>query len=349
MVFSRFGNPCRRLEAASPPGCPAGGVCAASGPRRFEGSGSCLPFHCPTAQRQRTRRAAPPPTDPGDRRSGGARDASKGRRPRSRRRRRPQSKRRGKARATPATTRAQGARGPRANPLPPALKYRIRRPPGRDGGRGEAHSAARGEGGEPPRGRAHDTADATEATSTAEQGAGRSARRHQERERRSSTVLTPGRKTTQRARVGRASRRNDSGAGRRPTGPTATAPSAPRSAGSGNGLRLAAGAGTGHAQTDRPRSQERPRRASVQAARRTATRRAAKCHPAQRVAVHNWPGAGGTAAQRAGGPRARIVTARTERGGAGGRIASSGLLTASESVSDGWGGMIPFPVPSERL
>lgn len=168
-------------EAASLPGCPAGGVCAASGLRRFEGSGSCLPFHCPTAQRPRTRRAAPPPTGPGDRRSGGARDASKGRRPRSRRRRRPQSKRRGKARAPPATTRAQGARGPRANPLPPALKYRIRRPPGRDGGRGEAHSAARGEGGEPPRGRAPTCADATGAAGTGKQGAGRSARPPAER------------------------------------------------------------------------------------------------------------------------------------------------------------------------
>lgn len=106
---------------------------------------------------------------------------------------------------------------------------------------------------------------------------------------------------------------------------------------------------------EQPRTEQRakepgrPRRASVQAARRTATRRAAKCHPAQRVAGHNWPGAGGTAAQRAGGPRARIVTARTERGGAGGRIASSTLLTAPESVSDGLGGMIPFPVPLEWL
>ena len=73
------------------------------------------------------------------------------------------------------------------------------------------------------------------------------------------------------------------------------------------------------------------------------------CSPAQRVAGHNWPGAGGTAAQRAGGPRARIVTARTERGGAGGRIAFCGLLTASQIDSDGGGSMIPFPMPSERL
>lgn len=135
--------------------------------------------------------------------------------------------------------------GAQSEPPSPRVKIPHRGPeqgPTGEGGRRE--SAPRGEGGEPPRGRAPYPADATEATSTAEQGAGRSARRHQEREQRSSTVLTPGRKTTQRARVGRASRRNDSGAGRRPTGPTATAPSAPRSAGSGNGFRLAAGAAT---------------------------------------------------------------------------------------------------------
>lgn len=39
------------LEAASPPGCPAGGVCAASGPRRVEGLFGCLPLSLPTAQR----------------------------------------------------------------------------------------------------------------------------------------------------------------------------------------------------------------------------------------------------------------------------------------------------------
>lgn len=45
MASCTFCIPCRRGRRHH---CrsPAGGVCAASGPRRFEGPGSCLPFHC---------------------------------------------------------------------------------------------------------------------------------------------------------------------------------------------------------------------------------------------------------------------------------------------------------------
>ena len=238
-----MGIPCRRFEAASPPGSPAGRDSAASGPRRFEGPGSCLPLHCPTAKRKEDKARSAATNRPG-------RPAQRGRTGRQ------QGPAAAQAEPEPPTDKAarQGAgtarndppqAGAQSEPPSPRVKIPHRGPeqgPTGEGGRRE--SAPRGEGGEPPRGRAPYTADATEATSTAEQGAGRSARRHQEREQRSSTVLTPGRKTTQRARVGRASRRNDSGAGRRPTGPTATAPSAPRSAGSGNGFRLAAGAAT---------------------------------------------------------------------------------------------------------
>lgn len=41
------------LEAASLPGNPVGGVCAASGPRRVEGLFSCLPLHCQPRSGQR--------------------------------------------------------------------------------------------------------------------------------------------------------------------------------------------------------------------------------------------------------------------------------------------------------
>lgn len=58
------------------------------------------------------------------------------------------------------------------------------------------------------------------------------------------------------------------------------------------------------------------------------------------------PGAESGRSQLAGRDlRARIVTARTERGGAGGRIALSCPLTASQIDFDGGGGMIPFPMP----
>ncbi len=174
-----MGIPCRLLEAASPPGGPAGGVCAASGPRGFEGSGSCLPLSLPNrvaARGQGAQRRHQPARATGaagahgtparaSGRAGGAGAAH-------------QHKRRGKARAPPATTCAQRAQGPGANPLSPQIKYRIGRPLGRDGekrGR-RAVRAAGGKRGEPPRGRAPDAAGATGAAGTGKQGAGRSAR-----------------------------------------------------------------------------------------------------------------------------------------------------------------------------
>lgn len=84
----------------------------------------------------------------------------------------------------------------------------------------------------------------------------------------------------------------------------------------------------------------RPRRASVQAARRTATRRAAKGHPAQRVAA----GASALAHKldrqtvRQG---AQLAEARKERGGAGGRILFPALLTCPQIDFNGMGRVIP--------
>lgn len=84
---------------------------------------------------------------------------------------------------------------------------------------------------------------------------------------------------------------------------------------------------------------ERPPRVAYRAARRTATRAAGQCRPAQRVAVHDWPGAF----------CARIMTARKERGGAAVLFSSSALLASSQIDFDSVGRVIPRPLLSERL
>lgn len=280
------------LEAASLPGSPVGRVCAASGQRRFEGLLSCLLLHCQprSGQGQGAQRRHQParatgaagahgtPARAGGRAAGGG-DAH-------------QHKRRGKARAPPATTRAAGA-GAQSEPPSPRVKIPHRGPEQGPTGEGGRRTAPRGGKGASRRAEERPTPPTRpKQRPRAEQGAGRSARRHQEREQRSSTVLTPGRKTTQRARVGRASRRNDSGAGRRPTGPKPPRPARreAQEAATACDWRQGQRHGNGNRRQD-AKEPGRPRRASVQAARRTATRRAAKGHPAQRVAVHNWPGA----------------------------------------------------------
>lgn len=295
------------LEAASPPGSPVGGVCAASGPRRFEGLFGCLPFHCPTAQRPEDKARSAATNRPG-------RPAQRGRTGRGKahgraaKRRRPQ-----------IHTREPGRKAPLARDASPAGVACW--PPRARGARRAPRARSAAEHKMTGRARRARTRGATQTNGGAKswhEGGG-------PRERRRTTTPT----------------RREEAAGADPE--EAAAQPGRRSQGRAPGGR------------EQPRTEQRakepgrPRRASVQAARRTATRRAAMWRPAQRVADHNWPGAGGTAAQRAGGPRARIVTARTERGGAGGRIASCGPLTASESVFDGLGGVILHPPPSERL
>ena len=101
------------------------------------------------------------------------------------------------------------------------------------------------------------------------------------------------------------------------------------------------GSDTGTATADRmPRSQCGPARLRVWDARRTATRRAAKGHPAQRVAA----GASALAHKldrqtvRQG---AQLAEARKERGGAGGRILFPALLTCPQIDFNGMGLVIP--------
>ncbi len=279
------------LEAASLPGSPVGGVCAASGPRRFEGLFGCLPLSLPNraAAKDQARSAATNRT---------GRPAQRGR-----------------------TGRQQGPKAAQPKAETPTEQAARQ---GAGNARNDARPRGAGAQSEPPAPRVKIP---HKAPARARRGKGGGAQRR------------AGGRGRAAARKSANLRRRDRGSGHRQAGRRAQRAPAART------QEQSTTPGTEH----HAKEPGRPRRASVQAARRTATRRAAKCSPAQRVAVHNWPGAGGTAAQRAGGPRARIVTARTERGGAGGRIAFCGPLTASQIDSDGGGSMIPFPMPSERL
>lgn len=82
--------------------------------------------------------------------------------------------RRGKARALRATT---AKRGPRANPLPPAIISAWGRPGARRGKGGSAVSARRGEGGEPPRPRSASAGGPADQTPRAPQQSGAGAQR----------------------------------------------------------------------------------------------------------------------------------------------------------------------------
>ena len=186
---------------------------------------------------------------------------------------------------------------------------------------------AGGKRGEPPRLRTPHPADATGATGTGNEGAG--AQRAPAARTTHTDALTGLSNRAWPLRSG-----DERGAHRAP--PEGPKPPCPHA-----GQQPAAGQGAGSG----------PARLRVRDARRTATGRAAKCHPAQRGPHGSLSRELTTAAQRAAGDSERppCRAGRTERGGAGGRIASCALLTASESVSDGGCGMIPFPTPSKRL
>ena len=164
MASCTFCIPCRRGRRHH---CrsPAGRDSAASGPRRFEGPGSCLPLHCPTAKRKEDKARSAATNRPG-------RPAQRGRTGRQ------QGPAAAQAEPEPPTDKAarQGAgtarndppkAGAQSEPPSPRVKIPHRGPeqgPTGEGGRRE--SAPRGEGGEPPRGRAPYPADATEAVAT---------------------------------------------------------------------------------------------------------------------------------------------------------------------------------------
>lgn len=252
--------------------------------------------------------------------------------------------------------RAPQARGHRASPLSPRIKYRTRgaqAPDGEKGGR-RAVRAAGGKRGEPPRSRTDDTDGATEATETTERGAGRSARRRQSER----AAQRPGRPT--RASVGRAAanhtttaeprrrnpgRQGDGVRGIRAGGTDGELPSTGR--GAVSRLRGAARlqrrrqAGraphaprpcrrrAGHLRT-RAEQRHQPAGTPQSSERQEARTRAARAHCERRAAERDCA----PAAER---------RSRPERAGSRDRLAASVIDLP------GYGWMIPYPLPFMRL
>ena len=193
---------------------------------------------------------------------------------------RPQSKRRGKARAPPATTRAAGA-GAQSEPHAPPDKLPHKAPPGATGAGGAgAAGDAGGEGGEPPR------------RQDARQRRRDRSHEHHRARRRAKRAPPPGTRATL---INRTDARTHNYAAGREWGAqaagTIAVPGAARQGRSHRAQRAAKRrkqrqlARGGRAQPDAEQQAKEPgaaRRASVQAARRTATRRAGQGRPAPR-------------------------------------------------------------------
>lgn len=267
---------------------------------------------------QRTRRAAPPPTGPGDRRSGGARDAARaGADARSR------GGGRAAAEGRAASQRAEtptdphpraGAEAPQQLPqAPPAKNGRDRR----DGRRERAGRPQAPEGPDkgPGREKARAGGDADkDRTPTCARGGG------------------PGSGSAQPGRPDEP----------KPRG--ATHRSARKSEGAG-------------AKGARPPTEHDDRRPAGQGARaapaRQRTGRAANGHPQSRPGPTSAERAQAVVSSRRRPRTVRPEAAQTataerperKQGGAAGRITPCALLTASQIDSDGGGGMIPFLMP----